>query len=56
MDKIIHAISPVAVIAAAVALAALGKISGSDAVTIVTSAGGVGVLAVRGTSAGGSGK
>lgn len=46
MDRIVHAVTPIAVIGAATALAALRIIDSSTAVTLITTAGSVGALAV----------
>lgn len=55
MDKIVHALTPIATIGAATALCALGRIDSSTAVTIIATAGGLGsVIASRAANGGGS--
>ena len=46
MDRIVHALIPVAMIGSATALAALRVIDATTAVTIITTAGGLGAVVV----------
>jgi hypothetical protein len=52
LDKIVHAVIPLAVIVAATVLAALGKIESVTAVAMITTAGGYGAIAVGAASRG----
>lgn len=56
MDKIVHALTPIATIGAATALAALKIIDGSTAVTMIATAGGIGSVIVSRSANGGSPK
>lgn len=56
MDKIVHALTPIATIGAATALCALGKIDSSTAVAIIGTAGGLGSVIVSRGANGGSAK
>lgn len=46
LDRVVHALTPLAVIGAATYLLAAGRVDSATAVTMITTAGGVGVLAV----------